>query len=255
MFDRRQMLIENRDKLFDYLAEHELPEPRSIVNPARVDNPVTYDRPCTISVIDADTISAAWSIHSNPSAKIAILNFASFRHPGGGFLTGAMAQEESICHHTNLYDALAAQRAWYDSNERLTNRSLYQNRSILTCDVSIVARGIGKFVRTEEIFQADFLTCASPNAGAAAKKGVPEAEINCAIEQRISYAVELLAGRGYTHMILGAFGCGAFRCDPRIVAGAFRNSIEKSTNAFDKVVFAIPDGKNGNLRVFKEVFG
>lgn len=249
------MLIENRDKLFDYLAERELPEPRSVVNPACADNPVTYDRPCEISVIDADTISATWSVHSDPSAKIAILNFASFRHPGGGFITGAMAQEESICHHTNLYDALAAQRAWYDSNERLTNRSLYQNRSILTYDVSIVARGIGKFVRAEEIFQADFLTCASPNAGAAAKKGVPEAEINRAIEQRISYAVELLAGRGYTHVILGAFGCGAFRCNPKVVAEAFRKSVEKSANAFDKVIFAIPDGNNGNLRVFKEIFG
>lgn len=255
MNDRRQFLTENRDKVFDYLGKCELPKPRSVINPANAETPVTYDKPCEISVIDADTISAAWSANSDSSAKIAILNFASFRHPGGGFITGAMAQEESICHHTNLYDALAAQCAWYDENERLTNRSLYQNRSILTYDVSIIARGIGKFVPVENVFQADFLTCASPNAGAAMKKGVPEAEINRAIERRISYAVEILAGRGYTHVILGAFGCGAFRCNPRVVAEAFRKNIKKSANAFDKVIFAIPDGKNGNLRVFKEVFG
>lgn len=256
MSDRRQFLMENRDKVFDYLEKIELPKPRSVINPTNAENPVTYDRHCEISVIDADTISAVWNIHEqNPDAKIAILNFASFRHPGGGFMTGAMAQEESICHHTNLYNALVTQQAWYDENEHIVNRCLYQNRAVLTCDVSIIARGIGKFVPIKDVFQADFLTCASPNAGAAAKKGVSEGEINRAIEQRASYAVELLAGRGYTHTIFGAFGCGAFRCNPRVVAEAFRKSIEKSANAFDKVIFAIPEGNNGNLRVFKEVFG
>lgn len=255
MSDRRQFLMENRDKVFDYLDKYELPEPRSVINPANAENPVTYDSPCEINVIDADTITAAWNAHTESAAKIAILNFASFRHPGGGFMTGAMAQEESICHHTNLYNALAAQQAWYDENEHITNRCLYQNRAILTYDVSIIARGIGKFVPIENVFQADFLTCASPNAGAAAKKGVSEEEINRAIERRISYAVELLAGRGYTYVILGAFGCGAFRCNPRVVAEAFRKSVERSANAFDKVIFAIPDGNNGNLRVFKDVFG
>lgn len=256
MNNRRQMLTENRDKVFDYLAKCELPKPKSVVNPKRVDNPVTYGKPCGINIIDADTISAAWEIHRDPGAKIVILNFASFRHPGGGFMTGAMAQEESICHHTNLYHALAAQEKWYAENERLTNRSLYQNRSILTSDVSIIARGIGNFVRREEVFRADFLTCACPNAGAARSKGVSEQEINRAIEDRASYIVELLAGRSeYSHVILGAFGCGAFRCDPRIVANAFRKCIEKSANSFDTVVFAIPDGKNGNLAVFRQVFG
>lgn len=256
MSDRRQILMENRDKVFDYLDKYELPKPRCVINPTNAENPVMYDNSCEISVIDADTISAAWNVHKqNFNAKIVILNFASFRHPGGGFMTGAMAQEESICHHTNLYNALVAQQAWYDENEHIINRCLYQNRAILTYDVSIIARGIGKFVPAEKVFQADFLTCASPNAGAAAKKGVSEEEINRAIEQRASYAVELLAGCGYTHTILGAFGCGAFRCNPRVVAEAFRKSIEKSANAFDKVIFAIPDGNNGNLRIFKEVFG
>lgn len=255
MSDRKQFLMENRDRVFDYLDKYELPEPRSVINPTNAETPVTYAGHCEISVIDADTISAAWNAHAEPSAKIAILNFASFRHPGGGFMTGAMAQEESICHHTNLYNALVAQQAWYDENEHIINRCLYQNRAILTYDVSIIARGIGKFVPVENVFQADFLTCASPNAGAAAKKGVSEEEINCAIEQRVSYAVELLAGRGYTHTILGAFGCGAFHCNPRVVAEAFRRSVEKSANAFDKVIFAIPNGNNKNLQVFKTVFG
>ncbi len=52
---------------------------------------------------------------------IACLNFASARKPGGGFLGGAPAQEESLAHASALYHCLLAAPEYYARNR--ANRS------------------------------------------------------------------------------------------------------------------------------------
>jgi uncharacterized protein (TIGR02452 family) len=49
-------------------------------------------------------------------AKVAALNFASAKNPGGGFLGGAKAQEEDLARCSALYACLVTQRAYYDTN-------------------------------------------------------------------------------------------------------------------------------------------
>ncbi len=71
--------------------------------------------------------------------KLAVLNFASYRHAGGGFLNGSMAQEEAICHASFLYNVLREFLGYYEWNEANYNMGLYMNRAIYSPNVFFFA--------------------------------------------------------------------------------------------------------------------
>lgn len=63
---------------------------------------------------------------------VGVLNFASAKNPGGGFRTGAQAQEESLCRTSSLYLSLTQNRfvnEFYDYHRR-TRNVLYSHRII-----------------------------------------------------------------------------------------------------------------------------
>lgn len=181
--------------------------------------------------------------------KICVLNFASFTSPGGGFINGAMAQEEALCHDTNLYNILKEFKPLYDKNKSLRNNGIYKNWAIYSPDV------VYDKICGATINHIDVITCPAPNASVFFNSFSSEEDVNRysnILYERCKYVLDIARENNVNVLCLGAFGCGVFANNPYCVAECFKILLETKNYYFDVVIFPIPAGDN--LDAFKEIF-
>ncbi len=210
-----------------------------------------------VEVTEETTLEAARRLAANPTAHIAALNFASAKSPGGGFLSGARAQEEDLARASALYECLVMQRPYYDIH-RASSSMLYTDHVIYSPAVPFFRDH--RLELLEEPFHVSIMTCAAPNAGEALRRDPSlQASIAEALEQRARVVLEVAATRGHRTVVLGAWGCGVFRNDPSLVADVFARWLghRSFAGAFDRVVFAVFDRspRRENLAAFRARFG
>lgn len=200
------------------------------------------------SIMETDTVSAIFEKGNTKKDKICVLNFASYKEPGGKFLDGSKAQEECLCHESFLYNVLKEfdNEKYYETNKRALNKALYYNRALYSPKIA--------FIRGNDLFKrVDVLTCAAPNFTAAKKYcDVTEAENEKALRSRICFVLDIMEEQHVDIPILGAFGCGVFGQDATTVATMFKQELESNRYGFKEVVFAIIPGPNSDD--FKMVF-
>ena len=176
---------------------------------------------------------------------VVVLNFASARNPGGGFLGGARAQEEDVCRCSALYPCLLEQPTYYDVNRAHPN-AIYTDHLIYTPDVPFFKdQGRGELL--EAPFLVSVLTAPAPNTGAVLKRD-PDAgaALRDAFERRTRYVLAAMAEKNHRVIVLGAWGCGAFRGDPVLVADVFARLLaEDFAGVFERVVFPVFDPRKG----------
>lgn len=182
------------------------------------------------------------------AGPVAVLNFASARNPGGGYLNGAQAQEEALCRASALYTCLAGVREFYD-HHRTHRDPFYTDRVIHSPGVPVFRDEDGTLL--DRPFTAGFLTAAAPNAGVVLRTA-PEraAELPPALARRAERVLETAAVHGYRRLVLGAWGCGVFQNDPDQVAGAFRALLGpggRFAGTFEQVVFGVLDRTRGGV--------
>jgi len=180
---------------------------------------------------------------SNPGKQkertVLALNFASAKNPGGGFLGGSQAQEESLARSSALYHCLDG-RSFYEVNRKDPNRCLYYDGAIYSPDVVVFRDDSGAWL--DEPVLVSFLTVPAPNAGAAKKNySVPDEEIAAAVGRRVRIVLQVAMKHGHRDVVLGAFGTGVFRNDIRVIASAFRHEIDRAQDSFDTIRFSIID--------------
>ena len=210
----------------------------------------------SIKILDATTQVAAQQMAAE-SPKAALLNFASARSPGGGFLNGAKAQEEDICRCSGLYPCLLEQMQYYEAN-RQQDSLIYTDYMIYSPEVPFFkTRGTGELL--SEPFTMSVITAPAPNTRPYLERHPGgEAELERAFLRRWQNVLCLASDQGIERLLLGAWGCGAFGGDPQMASRTADEAIQGYGRGIHQVVFAIPSkGKQSrrNLEVFGERFG
>lgn len=209
------------------------------------------------TIIEFKNLSTIQALQEQKSKdKIAILNFASAKNPGGGFLGGASPQEESLARSSSLYASLTKDWTMYEYNRSQTS-FLYSDYMIYSPNTVFWFDDEGATLAQPIL--ADVITSPAPNKGAMLHRERPNEiqEIEEVFSKRIKKVLHIANQQGTQTLILGAWGCGVFRNDPSMVAQLFKKVIEKHyAKAFKKIVWAIYDRSKEKLvlKAFQEVF-
>lgn len=193
-------------------------------------------------------------VQEEGAADLVLLNFASARNVGGGFLNGARAQEEDLARSSGLYRCLETQPDYYVAN-RQTASCLYTDHIIYSPGVPWFRSGKREFL--DQPFCAAVITAPAPNAGEYLRQnGGNRSDLLATLSRRAAYVLAIAETQGHRTLLLGAWGCGVFRNSPADVADAFMTHLEQERfrHSFERVVFAVYDPGSGtpNLAAFQK---
>jgi putative RNA 2'-phosphotransferase len=177
---------------------------------------------------------------SETAGHVCGMNFASAKHPGGGFLNGAQAQEESLARASALYPCLLTVPAYYDRHRG--HSALYLDLVVFSPDVPFIRDDDGGWL--DASFTASIVTAAAPNATALRQNNQFDADaITATLRRRADLTLAACAHHGVERLVLGAWGAGVFGNDPAIVAQIFGDLLrDRYAGVFAEIVFAVMGG-------------
>ena len=203
--------------------------------------------------------------------KTCVLNFASASNPGGGVINGSSAQEEALCRCSTLYFNLNTNAMWngFYSPHRAARDPIHNDDAIWTPRV-VVFKSDNAFptaLPESDWYEVDVISCAAPNLrehpsnsmnngdGDRCIRLAPE-KLRAIHEHRLSRILDIASANGEEAVVLGAFGCGAFRNDPAVVAAAAASVVPRYRTRFKVIEFAVycRTGDTRNLDAFKRAF-
>lgn len=219
-------------------------------------------------VVSGKRTLEASEVYAKQGKKVCVLNFASATNPGGGVVHGSSAQEEAICRCSTLYPCLNTKEMWngFYGPHREADDSLYNDDCIFTPGVKVFKSDTNfpEFMQESEWWAVDVITSAAPNlrsvpsnmmnpnAGSKAASVTYEG-LRKLLTSRIQRIFEVALRNKADVLILGAFGCGAFRNPPKLVAEFFAEFTEKYRGCFDVIEYAVfhVDHERANYEAFK----
>lgn len=204
---------------------------------------------CKFYILDSDSFEAAKNFKNT-----LVMNFASPTRAGGGFLSGARAQEEALCRASTLYSSISGKKAseMYDYNNKIKS-PIDSDYMLLSKDVCVFRDNHGLLI--EKPYNLGVFTIPAPNKNGRARY-IKQEELDIVMKDRIRKFFITAIDNNYKTLVLGAWGCGVFGHEAQKIAQYFYDIFfeEDYENYFENVVFAILYGKN-KIQDFLNVFG
>ncbi len=268
IFEDTKKLCESNTRLKEVIKKC-IENQKLILENERVDMPTArYEEDAKIVVSKKRTYEAASAYKDE---KVCVLNFASASNPGGGVVHGANAQEECLCRCSTLFFNLDIKEMWnkFYAPHRAQKNPLHNDDIIYTPDVMVFKSDTAspKLLAEKDWYGVNVITCAAPNlrekpsnsynqGDGDERINLSDAELLSLHEQRLRKILQVASLNGNEVVILGAFGCGAFRNPPRIVAQAAKNVIKEFSKHFKTIEFAVycSPKDDSNYVMFKKMF-
>ena len=219
-----------------------------------------FDTPAEIIVSQRRSFEAAKRYSDE---RVCVLNFASSTHVGGGVTNGAGAQEECLCRCSTLYFAIGdneTKKKFHDTHYRQLKsgrlNSLYNDDCIYSPGITVFKSdtALPKLLPENEWYNLDIITCAAPNLNSRYDNiSIKDKDLRELHKKRARRILDIAVSEGEDVIILGAFGCGAFRNPPDVVAQAYREVIDDYKYDFKTIEFAVycpPQRGNSNYHAF-----
>jgi uncharacterized protein (TIGR02452 family) len=222
-------------------------------------SPLPGSATCTIEVRNETTLAGTIRLMERAdTGRVGVLNFASAKNPGGGFLRGSQAQEESLARSSALYASLQRCPDYYTFHRHTSRTLLYSDHIIYSPGCPVFRGDEGKLL--SESYQVDFITSPAPNRKALTRNE-PERmpEIGSVLTRRCGRILHVAAAQGCDTLVLGAWGCGVFGNDPEEVAAVFAEHLlnkGRFRDVFRHICFSIPEHRSAisNAGAFKRHF-
>ncbi|NII24478.1 TIGR02452 family protein [Pseudoflavitalea sp. X16] len=214
-------------------------------------NSQSFDTNCEVT--NETTLDAVRRLSTAGFSKVLCLNFASAKNPGGGFLGGAIAQEECIARASGLYPCLLTAPGYY-SYHRKQSTCLYSDHMIYSPGVPVMKDEAGNLL--DALVCPSIITSPAVNAGVVMEREPSNRnQITPVMRVRIEKLLALCAHYGHDTLVLGAWGCGVFRNNPEDIATLFQETLQGPFNRqFRKIVFAVKTNKESIIEPFRQRF-
>ncbi|MBQ3369028.1 TIGR02452 family protein [bacterium] len=270
IFEDTVNLVENTKRLREAVAaslrsQKFIAENDSVPDGSHIER---FETSAQIVVSKKRTFEAV-SAYTGKGDRLCVLNFASATNPGGGVVNGSSAQEESLCRVSTLYFTLDTDenRERFYKPHKMSHDPIHNDDILYTPDIVVFKTDSATPERMPESawFNCDVITCAAPNlrenpvnrynnGDGRERLLLSDDELVSVHRKRDRRIFDVAVQNKVDVLVLGAFGCGAFRNSPTVVADVMLSLAKEYEHAFKTIEFAVycPPFDDTNYRIFTE---
>jgi uncharacterized protein (TIGR02452 family) len=192
----------------------------------------------TIDVLNWDVLLIAESLFRAGDTNLLVLNLASPKHFGGGWLNGSLAQEEELFRRSNYFTTdiknfyrLSKMESVYTSNVMVIKDEKYKDLEYTFPVAMLAVTGIINPVTDNN------------------KLNSWDYHVTFHTIDNI-FRVALL--KKHDVLVLGALGCGVFKNPTEEIVKIYNTCLEKYNGCFRKIVFAVLSRNDNNFDIFNK---